>query len=208
MTSFSRRHLPHIYIPNSCYFITFRLADSLPVSAIQKYREIYGSASRKIITQNPDDDKRRKLLITLNDRYFMKIDRILDQCRSGNRYLQNPEIAKIVASALRYFDKNEYRLICYTIMPNHVHTLFTLEKHSRPVSKIMQSLKGFTAHEANLILKQKGVFWQNESYDHIIRDERDLKNKIKYVINNPVKAGLVELAEDWTWTYLSEIPIT
>ncbi len=65
----------------------------------------------------------------------------------------------------------------------------------------MQSFKGYTAHKANRLLCRKEAFWQHESYDHWVRDENELARIVKYIINNPVKAGLVEHWEDWPWTY-------
>ena len=66
---------------------------------------------------------------------------------------------------------------------------------------ILQSLKGNTARRANAILGRKGAFWQAESYDHAVRDEEVLERVVRYVINNPVKAGLVASWRDWPWTY-------
>ena len=68
----------------------------------------------------------------------------------------------------------------------------------------MQSLKRYTAREANKILKRHGSFWQAESYDHVIRDADEYASISHYVRQNPVKAGLVRRAEDWPWTYPQE----
>jgi REP element-mobilizing transposase RayT len=73
------------------------------------------------------------------------------------------------------------------------------EVHS--LSSILQSLKGHTARRANAKLGRRGAFWQEESYDHVIRDAEELERVIHYVIDNPVKAGLVESWRDWAWTY-------
>ncbi|MAU00364.1 MAG: hypothetical protein CL608_24750 [Anaerolineaceae bacterium] len=61
----------------------------------------------------------------------------------------------------------------------------------------MHSLKRYTAVEANKVLGRQGQFWQHESYDHIVRDEAELQRIRQYVLNNPVKAGLVDSAEQW-----------
>jgi REP element-mobilizing transposase RayT len=65
----------------------------------------------------------------------------------------------------------------------------------------MQSLKWYTAKECNKILNCTGQFWQHESYDHVVRNEEELNRIIEYILNNPVKAGLVETHEDWKWNY-------
>ncbi len=71
----------------------------------------------------------------------------------------------------------------------------------KPVSKIMQSLKRYTAREANKILGRRGAFWQDESYDHVVRDSNELERIVLYVLHNPVKAGLIEHWRDWKWSY-------
>lgn len=68
---------------------------------------------------------------------------------------------------------------------------------SERISKIMKFIKGISAREANKLLQKKGIFWQTESYDHIVRDETELGKIIKYVIYNPVKAKLIEKWADW-----------
>jgi REP element-mobilizing transposase RayT len=69
------------------------------------------------------------------------------------------------------------------------------------LTEILQSLKRHTARQSNLILGRSGAFWQDESYDHIVRDQAELERIIKYVLNNPVKAGLVDDWIKWKWSY-------
>ena len=90
-------------------------------------------------------------------------------------------------------------------MPNHVHLVCTslLQEDGtwRPLYRILQSLKRHTARRANEILDRRGSFWQAESYDHVARDSAELERIVQYVIDNPVKAGLVSEWESWPWTY-------
>jgi len=65
----------------------------------------------------------------------------------------------------------------------------------------MKSLKGYTAREANRILGRKGAFWEAESYDHVIKKDSEYERVVKYVLNNPVKAGLVKNWRDWKWNW-------
>ena len=65
----------------------------------------------------------------------------------------------------------------------------------------MQSLKGFTSREANILLGRNGTFWEHESYDHFVRDADELKRIVAYVLRNPLKAGLVEDWREWRWSY-------
>jgi REP element-mobilizing transposase RayT len=91
------------------------------------------------------------------------MDRILDSACNGPLYLRMPEVAQMVLDAIRYRDQRTYQLHALVVMPNHVHLLMTpLEA----VSKVLQSLKRFTAREGNRMLGLTGrLFWQEESYD-------------------------------------------
>lgn len=96
-------------------------------------------------------------------------------------------------------------------MSNHRHMLFKLlrgekssKKHSFPVTDIMKLIKGSTAFQANKILKRKGQFWQHESYDHWVRDDKERENIIRYILLNPVKAGFIQNWQDWKWSYCKE----
>ena len=103
--------------------------------------------------------------------------------------------------------------ISHSIMSNHVHMLiehFAVDlvghkgKNAKyPVTEIIRLLKGSTARECNLALQHSGHFWHHESYDHVVRTEDELERIIRYIINNPVKAGLVEQWKDWKYTYVN-----
>jgi len=68
-------------------------------------------------------------------------------------------------------------------------------------SRLLESLKGATAREANRVLGRTGErFWQAESYDHWVRDDREFERIVAYIENNPVKAGLVSRPEDYRWS--------
>lgn len=178
--SFHRRNLPHLYYSDGIYFITFRLANSLPSDKVIQIRKV-----------NSEQEKR----------LFKKYDSLLDSADYGEPYLKIPLIAKAVKHTLHYPEGKDYRLISYCIMPNHVHLLFELLKKNKGISKIMQSIKRISAEESNKLLNRKGRFWQAESFDRLVRDERELYFVIKYILLNPVKAGLVQNWNDWEYTY-------
>jgi REP element-mobilizing transposase RayT len=130
---------------------------------------------------------------------FAWIDRYLDQASTGPTWLAIPEVAKIVDDALHHGQDtlDRYVLHAYVVMANHVHMLIS-PKAGPP--KIMQSLKGFTAHQANLHLGRTGSFWQRESYDHWVRDRKEFDKIVAYIENNPVKAGIVSGPEEFRWS--------
>lgn len=85
-------------------------------------------------------------------------------------------------------------------MPNHVHVVVQpfagkTTKAGTPaayseLSDILHSWKSFTSKEANKLLRRSGEFWQAEYYDHLIRNESDFRHAVRYVLDNPIKAGL------------------
>jgi len=113
-------------------------------------------------------------------------------------YLRQERIARIVADSLqRGVELGHYRLGAWAIMTNHVHVLL----FPRIAPSRLQSLKGTTAREANQVLGRIGErFWQAESYDHWVRDDREWSRIAAYIENNPVKAGLVRQPEDHRWS--------
>ena len=90
-------------------------------------------------------------------------------------------------------------------MPNHVHLVVALPETGRPLARVLQGLKRYTALEMNRVRNETGQVWQRESYDHRVRNERELRNIIAYTLNNPVKAGLATEWQDWPYSYCKEV---
>jgi REP element-mobilizing transposase RayT len=215
---FHRRHLPHLYLPNAVYFITFRLARSLPNHAIEGLQE-----KSRLRRREPFG--------------YVDYDKALDKCKANVKWLLDDRIAPLIAEAIKHRDGGDYDLAACCIMPNHVHLVIGVGNHdlfepvrqidnlsdmplsknlkhdvlgtvrqvgnlsNKSVSEIMRSLKRYTAREANKVLKRSGAFWQDESYDHVIRNEAELERIVRYVAYNPVKAKLIQNWRDWKWTY-------
>ncbi len=211
MKEFYYRHLPHWQPRGAVLFVTFRLKNSLPVELIQSLREEQ-EREKILLQQSPAEEPARQISLEQH-RYFEKWDGHLDEAQYGPRWLAQPEIASIVKEALHYRDGKVFDLHAFCIMSNHVHVVFEplsrsgwqpdhdgSEYHS-DLPKIMQSLKRHTARQANLILGREGAFWQDESYDHVIRDGEEYIRIINYILENPVKAGLVSRCDEWPWTY-------
>lgn len=169
----TRRHLPHQYQLGIPLFVTFRLHGSLPAGRdFSDPMQTSGEA-------------------------FVYMDRLLDAARSGPTYLRIPEIAQMVVETIRSEDGRDYIAHAWVIMPNHVHLLFTPQFN---VTRTMQRLKGRTALEANRILNRAGAFWQRESYDHLVRDPEAFRRIERYVLMNPVRAGLTASPYAYTWS--------
>jgi putative transposase len=132
------------------------------------------------------------------------MDRLLDAATTGKVYLRQPAIANMVVEAIHYNAENleHYILHAYVVMPNHVHLLPT---PTIALTKIMKSLKGITARRANAMSSLTGVpFWQEESYDHLVRDEQEFKKICNYIEENPARAGLVKTSSEYRWSSAAE----
>ncbi|MDX1523893.1 MAG: transposase [Anaerolineae bacterium] len=199
-----RRNLPHIQPPGATLFVTFRLANSVPKAVMDA---LYAESLEieNILKNISDETERAKRRYQEQKRLFGKWDKVLDAAEEGPVWLQEPEIARLVADSIHYRNHKVYDLEAFCIMPNHVHMVFTPlvkeEKEYHSLSAIMHSLKLYTSREANDLLQRNGGFWQHENYDHVVRDEAEQNRIITYVLNNPVKAGLVQYWEEWPWTY-------
>ncbi|MEO5804610.1 MAG: transposase [Verrucomicrobiota bacterium] len=193
----SRGVLPHLKRQGGSYFVTFRLAGTLPKEVLLKLK-----AERETILQQALAAKRP---LTWHEQeelfrwYSSRVDKYLD-AGHGDCWLRQPKIADLVAGALKFHDGARFELRHWCVMPNHVHAVV------RPLpdwtlSQILKSWKGFTGREANKILKRTGSpFWQTESFDHLIRDDEDMHRCCHYTIMNPVNAGFCERPEEWKWS--------
>jgi len=189
----SRRYLPHWETNHAIYFVTFRLADSLPrklVAQLGKEREAIRMASRAG-TATPADVARLQRLRAI----LQKAERCLDG-GLGACHLREVRVARIVSQALCRFDGDRYRLIAWSVMPNHVHVVFSPIRGHK-LEAILHSWKSYTANAANRILARTGHFWQREYFDHLVRNEPSLQKIVRYVLENPSRAGL----RDWPWTF-------
>lgn len=198
--SFYRRNLPHWQPEQAEYFVTFRLTNSLPAIAIERLND-----ERKIL------QKSGKSISEVKRRIFAKYENLLDKAESGPTWLKNRKVAQIVCESIHHRDQNEYDLYAYCVMPNHIHLVFKLLNNSKiiegvkyPVTKLLQGLKKYTAHECNKVLDRTGQFWQHESFDRVVRDTDELENTIRYVLHNPVKAKLVKYWKDWPYSCCKE----
>src|SRR5262249_16221203 len=129
---------------------------------------------------------------------FLKLDRLLDAQATGPKWLGIPELAQIVINALFAGEsKDFYELGAWVVMPNHVHVLL------RPLvelSRVVAGFKATSAREANLFMNRTGAFWSHAYFDHLVRDSTEETRIVRYVENNPVKAGLVSSLEDFPFS--------
>ncbi len=195
----TRGYLPHLKAEDSTYFVTFRLAGSLPQKVLKQLKEEQKKDKELLLraSKTLTKEQQRKL----DEAFSEKIDKYLDDGH-GDCFLQDSRISQMISNALQHFNGSRYTLHSYVIMSNHIHVLVTpMGNHT--LSEITHSWKSFTATEANKLLERpRKDFWQRESYDHLVRDEEDYGRILEYIRMNPVQAGLCKVPEEWQYLWL------
>ena len=188
--------MPHLKKEGSSYFVTFRLTGTLPATALQQFKQEREQILRRALAA------KRPLTWQEQEELFRwdsaQADAYLD-AGHGDCFLRQPNIAKLVADALKFFDGQRYELRAWAVMPNDVHVV-VWPRPPETLSRVLHSWKSFTSKAANKLLERTGEFWRGESYDHLIRDDDDGARCAAYTINNPVSAGLCAQPEDWQWS--------
>jgi REP element-mobilizing transposase RayT len=103
----------------------------------------------------------------------------------------------LVQENLWHHDGVKYRLLAWVIMPNHVHV--SVKLWSTQLGEVLKSWKGYTAIAANKLVNRSGAFWEEDYFDRYVRDDGHFCRVVRYIENNPVKAGMAKAPEDWLW---------
>lgn len=171
-----QRRLPHLYELNHPIFLTWRLHGSLPPN-----RHFCADA-------------------LTSGEAFATMDSLLDEVRTGPFYLRQPPIAEMMVEVIQHHANvfNRYALHAFVVMPNHVHLLISPRI---PLPKLTRTLKSFSAKRANEMLELVGTpFWQQESYDRMVRDGKEFDRIQRYIEQNPVRAGIVADPTKYRWS--------
>ncbi len=192
---FIQGNLPHWLVVDRTYFVTMRLNGTLPRSVVSEL-----VAERKVlIDAGCHDDKR---WLDLHRAQFLKIEGVLDAVSKGDDFcLTEPEVAKVLLKSFGWLaDDAGWQIHAATIMPTHVHMVMRNNAgRSGELINDIEKFKRFTGRDANRILKRSGRFWAREDFDHWCRTPEKVTSAVRYVRENPVKAGLVSQWQDWPW---------
>jgi REP element-mobilizing transposase RayT len=127
------------------------------------------------------------------------------------RWQLAPAARSLTLEACRKLDGVMLDLHVAVVMPDHVHLIFTarrdLDTSAFALPEIMKRIKGASARAINKELRRSGQVWQEESFDHVLRSNESLSQKVEYVCQNPVRAGLVQTPEAYPWLWRGEIPV-
>ena len=183
------RNLPHLMRENHPHFLTFRLADALPRSVLERFKRrrtgwlrrrgiVEGTSGwRSAVTALPPGDQAE-----FERRFAMGLLGLLDRGH-GSCLLGDPRAAGIVADALRHFEGVRCRLGRFVVMPNHVHLLVT-PLAGFDVRGLGESWRAFSARSINRLLGRSGRLWQPEGWDHLVRSEFRLRQIEAYIVSD------------------------
>ncbi|MGE9268648.1 MAG: REP-associated tyrosine transposase [Verrucomicrobiales bacterium] len=180
-----RGYLPHRDYGGALQAVTFRTADSVPAKVVQKWK-------RELLTEAPPDDP------VARDELRRRIARYED-AGYGACLLADPANASFLQTLLLAGHGKSYRLLAWCIMPNHVH-LIVRQGESQSLGEILRHWKGRSARVINQRAERVGRLWSPDYFDRVIRKEEHFYRCLRYVHQNPVKAGLVNEAHEWAFS--------
>jgi type I restriction enzyme R subunit len=190
-------NLPHWRQDNALYFLTFRLADSIPKPILAKWEDerrtwleanaVAGYPESKIWKERFQQlsEKQQRMFSRMNAR---KLFVELGNCH-GDCVFRQEECRNILVESVGFFHGERWYVGDYVIMPNHIHLLVAVV-NGYNLEDVLYSVKRFSARRINQSLNRSGRVWQKESYDHIVRNPEELIRIRKYIAENPLKAGL------------------
>ena len=183
--------MPHWFQPGGSYFVTFRTEDSIPVDVSRRWYARranwlaqhgieQGSIGWRSQLNLLPEPVRREFHDTFSKEYLESLDKGLGAC-----VLRSPDLSKIVADSLLHFDGDRYHMGDFVVIPNHVHLIVCLLRDTE-IEAQCTSWKRFAARKINRVFGTNGRFWQEESFDHLIRSPGQFEAIMRYIANNPV----------------------
>ena len=178
--------LPHVRQAGCTYFVTFRLADSIPKPVLREWREErFRWLEFRGIDIRVEGWKAKFQKLSTRERaafernYAVALFERLDECH-GACHLMKAKVGEVVADSLRFFDGSRFFLGDWVVMPNHVHALMT-PSEGYELENVLHSIKSYSATQINKHLGQSGPFWMTESYDRLVRDSDELLRTQEYI---------------------------
>jgi REP element-mobilizing transposase RayT len=191
-TRFTRGKLPHWEVENGRYFVTVRLADSIPRASVLRLQEIHHSLAAV--------EAQSAAFVGLQRQYFLTMEKYLD-AGAGECFLRQSAHAMVIVEELASLTDWNVEVPHYTIMPNHWHALITTKPESTgSLAEIMKRLKGRTGKRLRSAVVGSGPIWQREWFDRWIRTDAEWEKMVAYIQNNPVKAGICSRLHEHPWT--------
>ncbi|HOC71719.1 MAG TPA: transposase [Candidatus Hydrogenedentes bacterium] len=175
-------NLPHWRQEGTTYFVTFRLADSIPLERLRQWE-----LERNLwIERHPPPhtpEQTSEFWTLFPERFHRWLDAGHGACPLGV-----PAVSEFMETVLRHFDGDRYVLGEHVVMPNHVHAIVS-PVPGVALSDILHSWKSYSAKRINQMTGRSGRLWQHESFDHIVRNPKQLERISAYIRDNPKGSG-------------------
>jgi len=194
-----RRNLPHLQLRDQIISVTWRLAGTLPKPVRLMLEDLRRTQAETAREQDPSASSAAPASL------FQGFDDALGRLELPGLSLTKDQLAAPICDTLRFYDARLYLLHAHCVMPNHLHLL--IQPLPQPdgtyarLSVIVKLIKTYTTKQANQRLGRRGSLWQEEYFDRYIRDPDDYYTTVNYILENPVRAGLADKAENWPYSY-------
>jgi putative transposase len=194
---FYRRSLPHWLVADAAFFVTIRLHGSLPRGVLREF----AAERARLRDRNADDAEWHRL----ERAEFLRLERILDAAGTAEAWLGDARIARTVLDNMQWLERQGWIIYAAVVMATHVHLLLrNVAGRTASLLADLGQFKSYTARAANRTIGRTGAFWAREDFDHWIRNNAKLDGAVRYILQNPVKAGLVPRWREWPWTRVQE----
>ncbi len=193
---FVRRKLPHWLVADRTYFVTMRVTGTLPRQVVVEL-----AAEREALQAAGCADE--DTWLALHRQQFVKIEALLDAAHTNASLVLTADgLPQAIIGSLGWLsDKAGWLIHAATVMPTHVHAVMRNQAgRSGELLDDLERVKRFTGRAANRIHAHVGEFWARDDFDHWCRTPEKVEAAVRYVRENPVKAGLVKDWADWPWT--------
>ena len=135
----------------------------------------------------------------LSDRHFFITCRLLPP----RRLLAGTEFECHAGVIAERRAKHGFVLTAWLFLPDHWHAIF-FPASPLTIALVMESIKVSSTARINAARHESGKLWQPRFFDRVLRTVKEYREKVDYIHQNPVRAGLVKRAEDWLWSSARE----
>jgi REP element-mobilizing transposase RayT len=165
-----------------------------------------GPKGRRFSAMQPKYEYRRRL-----PHYQKDFHPLFVTFATDHRWQLPPAARDIVLDCCLKENEHMFELHAAVVMPDHVHLIYSPLRRedgwSYSLPEIMKAIKGRSARQINMALNSKGPVWQEEFFDHVLRSNDSLVDRVDYVCQNPVRAGLVKAEAEYSWSFKGRIPV-
>jgi REP element-mobilizing transposase RayT len=209
---YERNNQPHIQPYGATFFVTMMAHDAIPGAELDRLRSERDTALASLSRYSNRKEKRK-----IQEDYENSIEKLLHAKKNQEYPFRTRETQAVVSTRLQQYNHLYYILDAACIMANHLHLLLdfsvqipddwdgisTIDGYIS-LATVIARIKGGITYDYNTLMKRKGTLWAKGYYDRYIRNQIHFSTVFNYIIQNPVKAGIVERWKDYPGTYIDE----